>query len=687
MPSGWESAPRAERTQAAFFEVSRRLSAARTAEEAARIIVAVAQELLGWDACTLDLYFPETNQVQDVLTMDSFDGPPVDVPAANTTSIPTPMFARVLREGALLILRSDADLEPDDLIPFGDTARRSRSLMFVPLHHGDRITGILSIQSYTADAYDQTDLAMLQELADHCGGAIERLRIENELRESQAQLARTEAFALVMTAHVGLDGRWLKVPPSLCQLLGAEEEQLLGTPVEAVLHPDDVALELAERERLVRGETRTLDLEARWVRPGRPLWMYVNASVVEDAAGRPQYLLMYLRDITERKSLEDQLRLAQKMEAVGQLAGGIAHDFNNLLTAILGSTELLLASTDADDSRRDDVQEIGRAAHRASALVRQLLAFSRKQVMQPRLVNLNAIVRDMGGMLRRLVGERITLRLDLDPALGDVTADPGQLEQVIANLGVNARDAMPDGGTLTIATANVNRVGVRGATEESIPGGPLVVLIVKDTGIGMDEHVLAHLFEPFFTTKELGRGTGLGLATVYGIVRQSGGQIQVTSRPREGSTFTVYFPRAEDVGSTGPVAPGLSQPVPGGTETVLVVEDEEAVRHLVCRVLRAKGYRVLEAPNAESALLVAGSTPAPIDLLVTDMVMPGMGGTTLATELVAVRPAMRVLFITGYAPEAVERRGRLPDASGLLEKPFSADQLARKVREILATLV
>jgi len=683
MPSAWESVPRAERTRAAFFEVSRRLSAARTAEEAARIIVGVAQELLGWDACTLDLYFPETNRVQDVLTMDSFGGPPVDVPSANTSSLPTPMFARVLREGAVLILRPDAS-EPADLIPFGDKAHKSRSLMFVPLRHGDRITGILSIQSYTPDAYDQNDLIALQELADHCGGAIERLRIENELRESQVQLARTEAFALVMAAHVGLDGLWIKVPPTLCALLGREENRLLGTPIAAVLHPEDVATELAERERLLRGETRTFDLETRWIRPGgRPLWMYVNTSVVQDAQGRPRYLLMYLKDITERKSLEDQLRLAQKMEAVGQLAGGIAHDFNNLLTAILGSTELLLASTDPDDVRRDDVQEIGRAAHRASALVRQLLAFSRKQVMQPRLVNLNTIVGEMGGMLRRLVGERINLRLDLDPALGDVTADPGQIEQVVANLGVNARDAMPDGGTLTIATANVSRGGMTGASDDGLPGGPLVVLIVTDTGMGMDEHVLAHLFEPFFTTKELGRGTGLGLATVYGIVRQSGGQIQVSSRPGDGSTFTVYLPRMDSHGRSGLALAGAPEPVPGGTETVLVVEDEEAVRHLVCRVLRAKGYRVLEAPHAEAALLLAGSTRTPIDLLLTDMVMPGMGGTALAAELTASRPSLRVLFITGYAPEAVERRGELVDAGGLLEKPFSADQLARKVREVL----
>ncbi|HUR96050.1 MAG TPA: ATP-binding protein [Gemmatimonadales bacterium] len=676
-----------DRARAAFFEVSRRLGAARTPEEAARIIVGVAQELLGWDACSFDLFFPETGRMQAVLSMDSVGGPPADVPHAYTSTVPGPMTARVVRDGAQLVLRPVTSLTAEGLVPFGDTGRPSLSLIFVPVRHADRITGVLSIQSYTADAYDQDDLTTLQELADHCGGAIERLRIEDALRESEARLARAEAFALVMTAHLGLDGRWRRVPPALCRLLDVDEARLLGTSISELLHPDDVGAERAGRERLLRGETRSVDLETRWERPGRsPLWMYLNASVVLDADGRPHYLLVYLRDITERKSLESQLVQAQKMEAVGQLAGGIAHDFNNLLTAILGSTELLLANTDPVDPRREDMQEIGRAAHRAAGLVRQLLAYSRKQVMQPRLVNLNTIVHEMGGLLRRVVGERIALRVDLDSALGYVMADPGQLEQVIANLGVNARDAMPHGGTLTIATANVSAAGAALVADERLSTGPLVSLTVSDTGTGMDDHVLAHLFEPFFTTKELGRGTGLGLATVYGIVRQSGGQIQVASRPDEGSVFTVYFPR---VAAPGHAAshPAPRDSAPGGTETVLVVEDEDAVRHLAGRVLRAKGYRVLEAPHAEAALALAAETREVIDLLVTDMVMPGIGGAALAHQLVACRPALRVLFITGYALQAVERHGDLAAGSGLLEKPFSADQLARKVREVLAASI
>jgi two-component system cell cycle sensor histidine kinase/response regulator CckA len=591
---------------------------------------------------------------------------------------------RVLREGAQLILRPPEARATDGLILFG-TGRRSASLMFVPVRHGDRVAGILSIQSYRVNAYRPADVDILQALADHCGGALERLRVEEALRESQAQLESAEAFALVMTAHLGLDGRWIKVPPSLCRLLGYSEAELLRMRSDDLTHPQDREADLRQRERLLAGELRSYDVEKRLIRrQGSPVWVYLNSSVVQDAGGRPLYLLAYLRDVTERKSLEAQLRQAQKMEAVGQLAGGIAHDFNNLLTAIQGNTELLLTALEPRDPRRMDVLEIARAAHRAATLTRQLLAFSRKQVLQPRIVSLNAVVTDLTTMLRRIIGEDIELRLDLEPALGRVLADAGQLEQVITNLAVNARDAMPHGGMLTLRTRNLSAEDVPAGDPEAPPLlGELVALSVADNGTGMDERTQARLFEPFFTTKELGRGTGLGLATVYGIVRQSGGHIRVSTRLHEGSTFTVYLPRVE--GRLELESPPEPEPTsPRGTGTVLVVEDEESVRVLARRVLTARGYQVLDAASAAEALTLTENGRRPLDLLVTDVVMPGMGGPALAERLVAEQPGLRVLYISGYAEEAIRRQGSLPAGGSLLEKPFTADQLALRVRETIA---
>ena len=673
------------RIQAAFSDLGRRLSAARTPEEAARIIVQVAQDLVGWDSSSLDIFLPDQSEVLTVLAMDSFGGPPVDVPPAYEDGPPSPMALRVLREGAQLILRADDTSPPiDGLIPFG-THRRSASLMFVPIRHGEHTAGILSIQSYTPNAYGSADVDILQALADHCGGALERLRVEDALRESQAQLCRAETSSLVMTAHLGLDGRWLKVPPTLCRLLGYQEAELLAIRSDDVTHPEDREADRRQRDRLIRGEARSFDLEKRFLRRnGSVVWVYLNCSIVQDAAGRPLYLLAYLRDVTERKNLEDQLRQAQKMEAVGQLAGGIAHDFNNLLTAIQGNAELLLTALDTRDPRRMDVLEIARAAHRAATLTRQLLAFSRKQVLQPRIVSLNGVVTDLTAMLRRIIGEDIELRLDLDAGLGRVLADAGQLEQVITNLSVNARDAMPQGGALTLRTRNVSADEIPAGDREAPPLlGELVALSVADTGTGMDERTQARLFEPFFTTKELGRGTGLGLATVYGIVRQSGGHIRVNTRLHEGSTFTVYLPLVE--GDAEADATGHSPTVPAsGSETVLVVEDEEAVRALARRVLTAKGYRVLDAASATEALKLADGGRRRLDLLVTDVVMPGMGGPALAEQLVAQQPGLRVLYISGYAEEAIRRQGTLAAGGALLEKPFTADELARRVRQALS---
>jgi PAS domain S-box-containing protein len=487
-----------------------------------------------------------------------------------------------------------------------------------------------------------------------------------------------------MTAHLGLDGRWRKVPPTLCELLGCSETEMLGLDIAGITHPDDVPAERTERRRLIEGETRSYDLLMRLLRrDARVVWVTVSGSLVQDATGRPLYLLVYIRDVSERKLLEEQLRQAQKMEAVGQLAGGVAHDFNNLLTAIIGNAELLLKTIGPEDRRRLDVLEINRAAHRAATLTRQLLAFSRKQVLQPRIVDLNAVVSELTTMLRRLIGEHVTLELHLEPGLGRVLADPGQLEQVITNLAVNARDAMPSGGTLTIRTANVDADDVPPSSPEASPLlDSLVALSVRDVGVGMDERTQARLFEPFFTTKELGRGTGLGLATVYGIVRQSGGHIRVNTRPSQGSTFTIYLPRAEG-SPEHPDAPQPTEP-PQGTGTIFVVEDEDTVRHLACRVLRANGYHVVEAADPGTALRLAGEQPRPADLLLTDIVMPGMSGPVLAERLVSRWPDLKVLYMSGYADEAIERHGALPAGGALLEKPFTARQLADRVRQALS---
>ncbi|HUF35611.1 MAG TPA: PAS domain S-box protein [Gemmatimonadales bacterium] len=675
----------AERLQAAFSDLGRLLSAARSPEEAARIIVEVAQHLLGWDSCSLDLFRPQSGTVKAVLSMDSFGGPPVDVPHAYDEGPPGGMALTVLEAGAQLILReSTPQPEPEMLVPFG-SHRPSASLMFVPIRHGDRTAGVLSIQSYTPHAYGPADLDILQALADHCGGALERLRVEEALRESQAHLARAEAFSLVMTTHVGLDGRWLRVPPTLGALLGYTEQELLGMRVEDVTHADEREADARERARLVRGEARSSDGERRFVRrDGRTVWVYLDCALVQDDGGRPLYLLTYLRDVTERKNLEDQLRQAQKMEAVGQLAGGIAHDFNNLLTAIQGNAELLLTALDTRDPRRIDVLEIARAAHRAATLTRQLLAFSRKQVLQPRMVSLNRVVTDLTAMLRRIIGEDIELRVDLDPDLGPVLADAGQMEQVITNLSVNARDAMPRGGVLILRTRNLSADEIPAGDPESPPLlGELVALSVADTGTGMDERTRARLFEPFFTTKEMGRGTGLGLATVYGIVRQSGGHIRVQTRLHEGSAFTVYLPRVEGAADVA-AAPQPPPAAARGSETVLVVEDEGAVRALARRVLEAQGYRVLDAASPAQALELTDEGRRRIDLLLTDVVMPGMGGPALAERLEARQPGLRVLYISGYAEEAILRQGALPAGGALLEKPFTADELARQVRRALS---
>jgi CheY-like chemotaxis protein len=370
------------------------------------------------------------------------------------------------------------------------------------------------------------------------------------------------------------------------------------------------------------------------------------------------------------------------MEAVGRLAGGIAHDFNNLLTVITSYSDILLEDLASQDPRRGDVEEIGKAAASAARLTRQLLAFSRQQVLEPRVLDLNASLASADKLLRRLLGEDIELVTAPAPSLGTVKADPGQLEQVIVNLAVNARDAMPEGGKLTLETANADMDDAYVREHPAAKPGSYVVLAVSDTGVGMDEETQRRIFEPFFTTKEAGKGTGLGLATVYGIVKQSGGFIWVYSEPGHGTTFKIYLPRVEEPvdAETRPVPPLGSL---RGTETVLLVEDAAAVRAVIHQTLDRLGYRVLEAPNGEAALHLATKHRGPIHLLLTDVVMPELGGRQLAERLSALRPELRVLYASGYTDDAVVRHGVLKPGIAYLQKPFTPEVLALKVREVL----
>lgn len=407
----------------------------------------------------------------------------------------------------------------------------------------------------------------------------------------------------------------------------------------------------------------------------------IEASISQiEVAGQPLFTVI-LRDITERKQLEDQFRQAQKMEAIGRLAGGVAHDFNNMLTAIIGYSQLVLAQLDEASPQRHDIEEIERAGQRAAGLTAQLLAFSRKQVLQPKMLDLNEVISNVDKMLRRLIGEDIDLVTIARPDLGHVKADPGQIEQILLNLAVNSRDAMPRGGKLTIETANIDLDETYASSHADVVPGQYVMLAVSDTGHGLDAETQSHIFEPFFTTKE--QGTGLGLSTVFGIVKQSGGHIWVYSEPGHGAAFKIYFPRVDEPADS---AAAQTEAVESlyGSETIMVVEDDEAVRNFSQLALEKYGYTVLAAERGTQALEAFGPLAAAIDLVMTDVVMAGMSGPELVVRLQELHPDVKVLYVSGYTEEATIHHGLLTDGIAFLQKPFTADALARKVRQLLS---
>jgi len=515
----------------------------------------------------------------------------------------------------------------------------------------------------------------------------EREHALEALRQSEEKFRSIFDFATLGIYQSRRDGSLVTANATLAAMLGYDSpEELMRKNLFEIYADPEVRRTLLERY----GDAEEgQGLELLWKKKdGSPIWVELHFHAVKDTGGAGHYFEGFVHDITERRNseaekrrLEGQLIQSQKMEAVGQLAGGIAHDFNNLLTAIAGYSELLLGELPPDDPRRSYAEEIRRAGERAANLTQQLLAFSRQQLLEPKVFDVNGVVTGIETMFRRLLGEHIELRTRKASDLWRVKADPGQIEQAVVNLAINARDAMPDGGTLMIETANAWLDDAYSQTHMPAQAGAYAMIAVSDTGIGMTPEVKARLFEPFFTTKERGKGTGLGLSTTYGIVKQSGGYIWCYSELGRGTTFKVYLPRAEDAMAEAPAPPPpAAHP---GSETVLLVEDEPEVRSLVQRILKMQGYTVVTAANPDEAIAIAREFKGKIEMMVTDVVMPGMSGRQLAERLARSRPEMRVLFVSGYTDDAVVRHGVIDQGTAFLQKPFTPTVLARKVREVL----
>ncbi len=574
-------------------------------------------------------------------------------------------------------------IHPDDresVKSAGDEARRTgvgRPLEYRVRHKDGTWRVLESTASVIRDAKGEP-----QHMVIVNRDVTERKRAAEALRRSEASFRSVVEDAPYGIYRASLSGELVLVNPALQKILGyASQTELLQANLGTQIYRNPLDHQKVN-ELLLRQQSFN-DVEVEWKRKdGTPITVRCSGWPIKDESGRVAFLELFAEDVTERRALERQLRMAQKMEAVGRLSGGIAHDFNNLLGVIIGYSQVLKRSLKPEHPLYEHAEEIEKASQRAVSLTRQLLAFSRQQVLEPVVLNMNALVSDMEKMLPRLIGEDVALTLTLDPALGQVKADPGQVEQVIMNLAVNARDAMPDGGKLTIQTANVD---LDTAYTHQHPGsrvGSYVMLRVTDTGTGIDPEIQAQIFEPFFTTKERDKGTGLGLATVYGVVKQSGGYIAVDSEKGKGASFSVYLLRVENAVT----APDLSNDAPvsvRGSETILLVEDEESLRKLADMFLRDSGYHVLTAADGAQALQVARQYAGPIHLLLTDVVMPGINGRVLAERLAPSQPGMRILYVSGYTDSFIAGHGVLEAGAHLLHKPFTEESLTRKVRELL----
>jgi PAS domain S-box-containing protein len=785
---------RSKHRNAVFSQLGHRLSSATTNAEAAKIICEAADALFKWDDFALDLYFAESDTVFSLLNITTVEGQRVEVPASAQPKTANALVQRVIKKGAELVSADKAK-------------RYSAVSMLAPIRKGDRVMGVLFIQNNTPAAYTHRDLEVFQALADQCGGALERVRAEQDLRESRQRFRDLFENSPDAIFVEDLDGTVLDVNFAACVLHGLTREQLIGkntlndliplprrenarrdfqklaggklswiegeiltadgnsTPVEVragrveyngksalLLHVRDITerraaetavqssemlfrsvwensvdgMRLTDENGVViavnKAYCKLMGLEADQLEGklftvvyaesenppailerqrehfrarapnrkihrrytlhnGRVMDLEITDSFIE-LHGRPLLLFGLFRDVTTQRRLEEQLRQSQKMEAIGQLAGGVAHDFNNILTVIHGHASLLLSSELGEPELRS-AQQINQASERAAGLTRQLLTFSRRQLIQPRKLDMNKIVGNMTDLLGRLLGEDVSLQLSYCPSAATVEADVGMMEQVLLNLAVNARDAMPKGGKLSvrIAIMDLNEAHVQHHPEARV--GRFVCVSNTDTGCGIPTENLQRIFEPFFTTKEVGKGTGLGLATVYGIVKQHQGWIEVESAVGKGTTFRIYIPYAGAASAEGE-RPTTPITIRGGTETILLVEDERSVRDLVTRILQKYGYKILAAGNGAEALEIWKQHKDEVAMLFTDLVMPdNMNGRELAEKLWTERPGLKVIFTSGYSTDIVGKDFKLEPELNYLQKPYQPQMLALTVRRCL----
>jgi two-component system, cell cycle sensor histidine kinase and response regulator CckA len=668
---------RAEELNAALYAIAARSQSAEDLQQFFAAIHNIVGQLMNARNFYISLYDPQSQLLSFPYFVDEEDPTPTPKPLGRG------LTEYVLRSGEPL-LATPAVFE--ELVRRGEVeliGASSLDWLGVPLKSGTTCIGALVVQSYNENArFGERDREILKFVSQQLAAAIEHKRYEEALRRSEAR-----SRSLILSAAFGicrctLGGRFLDVNPALITMLGhGSVEDLLQLDVRREVFVNPKELDRLAEDYRYAGSLN--GVEVQWKRKDGRVIIVRLSGCAASSTDEPGEVVLELiaEDITDRRQLEEQLRQAQKMDAVGRLAGGVAHDFNNLLMVINGYTEVLLEQLEKSSPMHHKVQSIQQAADRAATLTRQLLAFSRKQLLELKVIDVNTVIGDMERLLRPLIGENIELVTRLSTQTGHTRADAGQLEQVIMNLVVNAKDAMPEGGKLTVQSSDVT-VRQNFSEHRFIQPGRYAVISVADTGHGMDTETQSRIFEPFFTTKEKGKGTGLGLSTVYGIVKQSSGYVFAESELGAGTTFYVYLPRVEE--SAEELSPAkCQQNDAGGCETVLLVEDEESVRELVRLTLASRGYHVLEAENGECGLRIAESFKEHIDILITDVVMPGIGGRELARKLLLLRPGISVLYLSGYTEDAVVTRGVLGPRTAFLQKPFTLQNLAKKVREVL----